>query len=453
MPESEVREADFVVVGAGFSGLAAARALVSGGASVLVLEARDRVGGRVDREIAGDGVVLDLGGTWAGPIQPRINALAAEFGIATISQHSELQNIVDLDGRMRRYTGMIPRVGLGTLLDLGRLQLTMGRAVRRVSSEAPWEARRAEWLDSQSLDDWLRRKHFGRRARTLLGIAGKTIWGSEPRELSMLFALQYVNGAGGVDALLDTEGGAQHDRFEGGALAIAERMALELGDRVIFGAPVERVVDDGHGVTVSGPAATVRVGQAIVALPPPLCGGIEFEPELPSARRSIHENWKMGALTKCFAIYDEPFWREDGASGEAVSDESIASLTFDVSPADGSCGVLLGFVGGDDARAHAQLSEADGRAAVLDGFARLYGDRALKPEGWTQRMWSAERWSGGGPVAVAPTGALHADGPALRESFGRVHWAGTETASRWGGYIEGAIVAGERAAEQAIATA
>lgn len=450
MPGPDVRDTDFVVVGAGFSGLAAARALAADGASVLVLEARDRVGGRVDREIAGDGVVLDLGGTWAGPTQPRINALAEEFGIATISQHSELQNIVDLDGRMRRYTGTIPRVGLGTLLDLGRLQLTMGRAARRVSSEAPWEARRAEWLDSQSLEDWLRRKHFGRRARTLLGIAGKTIWGAEPRELSMLFALQYVNGAGGVDALLDTEGGAQHDRFEGGALGIAERMADELGERVICGSPVERVAADGDGVTVSGPATTVRARQAIVALPPPLCAAIEFEPELPTARRSLNEIWRMGALTKCFAIYDEPFWREDGASGEAVSDESIASLTFDVSPPDGSCGVLLGFVGGDDARAHAAMSEADGRAAVLKGMSRLYGERASNPEAWTQRMWSAERWIGGGPVAIAPPGALFSDGRALRESVGRVHWAGTESAPRWGGYIEGAIVAGELAAEQAL---
>lgn len=451
MSSSDVREADVAVVGAGFSGLAAARALAAAGADVVVLEARDRVGGRVDREIAGDGVVLDLGGTWAGPAQERIAALAAECGVATIPQHSELENIVDLDGRMRRFTGTIPRVGLGTLLDLGRLQFTIGRAARRVSSGAPWQARKAEWLDSQSLDEWLRRKRYRRRARTLLGIAGKTIWGAELSELSLLFALQYINGAGGVDALLDTEGGAQHDRFEGGAYEIAARVAARLGTSVVCGAAVDRVVADAGGVTVSGEAATVRARQAIVALPPPLCADIEFEPSLPSARRSLQSDWRMGALTKCFAIYDEPFWREDGASGEAVSDGSLASLTFDVSPPDGSCGVLLGFVGGDDARDHADMSEAEGRGAVLAGMARLFGDRALKPAGWHQRMWATERWSGGGPVAIAPPGALFTDGPALREPCGRVHWAGTEAATRWGGYIEGAIVAGERAAKQALA--
>ncbi|MBJ7459673.1 MAG: FAD-dependent oxidoreductase [Thermoleophilaceae bacterium] len=450
MPSPEAREADVVVVGAGFSGLAAARHLTAAGAEVLVLEARDRVGGRVDREQPRPGVTLDLGGTWVGPSQTRITALADEYGVAKIPQHSPHQNLVDLDGKIRRYRGTIPRVGLGTLLDLGRLQLTIGRAVKKVSSEAPWEARKAEQLDSQTLDQWLRSRHHGHRARTLLAIAGKTVWGAEPDEMSLLFVLQYVNGAGGVDALLDTDGGAQHERFEGGAYEVAARMAVGLGPRVVCGAAVERVAADADGVTVSGPTVTVRAKHVVIALPPPLCKAIEFEPRLPQQRQSIQQNWRMGALTKCFAIYDEPFWRADGLSGEAVSDGSLASLTFDVSPSDGSCGVLLGFVGGNDARTHAAMSEADGRAAVLDGFARLFGERARQPEDWTQRMWASERWSGGGPVAIAPPGAIFKDGPALREPCGRVLWAGTESAERWGGYIEGAIVAGERAAGQAL---
>lgn len=443
-------EADVVVVGGGFSGLAAARSLVAGGADVVVLEARDRIGGRVDRDQPQPGVTLDLGGTWAGPMQERTMALASEYEVAAISQYSDGENIVDLDGRIRRYKGTIPRVGLGTLLDLGRLQFVAGRAAKKVPSEAPWDARNAQWLDSQTLDDWLQRGRYRQRSRTLMAIAGKTIWGAEPRELSMLFALQYINGAGGLDALLDVDGGAQHDRFEGGAYEIAARIAKQLGERVVLGAAVERVVADSEGVTVSGPTATVRARQVIVALPPPLCAAIEFEPQLPAARQTLQKQWHMGALTKCFAIYDEPFWRADGASGEALSDDSLASLTFDVSPPDGSSGVLVGFVGGDDARTHATMSEADGRAAVLKGFGRLFGERALQPAGWSQRMWAAERWSGGGPVAIGPPGALTNAGPALREPCGRVHWAGTETAERWGGYIEGAIVAGERAAAQAL---
>lgn len=451
MDAGDTRDADVVVVGAGFSGLAAARAAAAGGARVVVLEARERVGGRVDIAHPVDGVALDLGGTWAGPGQDRVGALAREFGIATIPQHAEGENVVDLDGRLRRYRGTIPRVGLGPLLDLGRMQFGVGRAARRVSSEAPWDARHAARLDALTLDDWLRARRHGRRARTLLAIAGRTIWGAEPRELSLLYALQYVSGAGGLDALLDTDGGAQHERFAGGAHGIAARMASDLGERVVLGAAVERIVADAAGVTVHATGTTVRAAHVVVALPPPLCAAIRFEPALPAARRAVQDGMRMGALTKCFAIYDEPFWRADGLTGEALSDRSPAGLTFDVSPVDGSCGVLLGFVGGDDARAHAARSEADGRAAVLDGFARIYGPRALEPEGWAQRAWAAERWSGGGPVAIAPPGALTAGGAALREPAGRVLWAGTETADRWGGYIEGAVGAGERAAAQALA--
>ena len=140
----------------------------------------------------------------------------ASSGVATIPQHADGENVVDLDGRLRRYRGTIPRVGLGALLDLARMQFGVGRAARRVSSQAPWDARDAARLDALTLDDWLRARHHGRRARTLLAIAGRTIWGAEPRELSLLYTLQYVSGAGGLDALLDTDGGAQHERFDGG---------------------------------------------------------------------------------------------------------------------------------------------------------------------------------------------------------------------------------------------
>lgn len=451
MTVNETREAEVVVVGAGFSGLAAARAVAAAGAGVLVLEARDRVGGRVDVAHPLDGVTVDLGGTWIGPSQDRIGALARELGVATIPQHAAGENLVDLDGRLRRYKGTIPRVGLGALLDLARLQFGVGRAARRVTSQAPWDARDAARLDALTLDDWLRARHHGRRARTLLAIAGRTIWGAEPRELSLLYTLQYVSGAGGLDALLDTDGGAQHERFDGGAHEIAARMAAGLGERVVLGAAVERIDADAAGVTVHATGTTARAAHVIVALPPPLCEGITFEPGLPPARRAAQERMRMGALTKCFAVYDEPFWRADGLTGEALSDRSPASLTFDVSPTDGSRGVLLGFVGGDDARALAAQGEADGRAAVLAGFARLFGPRALTPDAWAQRAWAAERWSGGGPVAIAPPGALTAAGPALRAPAGRVLWAGTEAAERWGGYLEGAVVAGERAAGRALA--
>jgi monoamine oxidase len=445
------RDADVLVVGAGLSGLSAARALAAGGTRVLVLEARERVGGRTAIAHPREGVGLDLGGTWIGPTQERVVALARELGVPTFAQHGEGENLLELDGRLRRYRGTIPRVGPLTLLDLGRLQAGFGRLARRVDPEAPWASRHAAALDSLTVADWLRRRRHGRRARALLTIAGRTVWGSEPEELSLLYAAAYAGAAGGMEALLDTEGGAQHWRLEGGAVELSRRLAEPLGDALRLETPVHALRRDADGVRAETPAGTLRAARAVVALPPPLAAGIAFEPALPAAARG--ETWRMGTLTKCFAVYPEPFWRRDGLSGEALSDRGPATITFDVSPPGppGGPGVLVGFVGGDDARALARLEPGARRARVLDGFARLFGPAALRAEDWAEQAWAAERWSGGGPVAVAPPGALTAIGPALREPLDRLHWAGTERSARWPGYLEGAVRAGERAAHDVLA--
>jgi monoamine oxidase len=443
---------DFVVIGAGISGLAAACRLRDAGAEVVVLEARDRVGGRLESAWPREGVWLDLGGTWVGPSQTRVIELAAEYGVETFPQFDEGARLLELEGRVRRYKGTIPRIGPLTLLDLARMQFGFGRLAKQVASLEPGAPRAAE-IDALSVEDWLTGRRHGERAKQLLGIAGKTIWGAEPRELSLLYAAHYVNGAGGLDALLDTEGGAQHWRLTGGAQELALRLAGALGERVRLAHPVQRIDVGADAVIASGPAGEFAAGQAIVALPPPLCEQIEFSPDLPAARSTIQRGTRMGALTKCFALYDEPFWREQNLSGEALSTTGPATLTFDVSPPDASCGVLLAFVGADEARQIDRLSESDARSAVLAGVARLFGERALEPEEWTMRNWVREPFSGGGPVAIAPPGVLTSAGGPPAAPWGRIHWAGTEAAPRWGGYIEGAILAGEHAAAAALAEA
>jgi monoamine oxidase len=265
--------------------------------------------------------------------------------------------------------------------------------------------------------------------------------------------LSYIAGAGGLDPLLDAEGGAQDRWFEGGSLSIAERAAAELGDRVKLGCAVERVACDDHGVTVSaspfGGHEEIRADRLVVALPPAARQKLVFDPVLPKPARSV--GWRMGALTKVFAAYDEPFWRADGYSGETLSDSALASMTFDVSPAAGGNGVLVGFVGGVDARTYAAMGAEQRRASVLEGFARLFGPKALEPAGWIEREWSAQQWLGGGPVAFAPPQTLTEHGTGLVDPVGRIHWAGTETSSRWAGYMDGAIRAGERAASEVLA--
>ena len=449
MAERETLDADVAVVGAGFAGLSAARALVAAGREVFVLEARDRVGGRVERGES-DGALLDLGGTWVGPTQTRALELADEVGAATFPQHADGENQIDFDGEVRRYRGTVPRLGPLALAGLGRMQAAVDRHARRIDTQAPWEYRHASRLDSVTFADWLRSRRFGRTAEAVMTIVGRTTWGAEPSELSALYAMAYVAGGGGTSALFDTEGGAQERRFLLGAQDFAERVAAPLGSRIRFGSAVRSVEWGASGVVVGADGLSVTAGQVIVTVAPPLCEQVAFDPPLPARRDEIQRRMRMGALSKAIAVYDEPFWRADGLSGESLSDASPASLTFDLSPSDGSRGVLVGFVGGDDARTYASMGETERRASVLAGFERLYGPKALNPGGWAERQWAAQEWSGGGPVAVAPPGALTAGGDALRKPCGPIHWAGTESSPAWGGFIDGAIRSGERAAAEIL---
>jgi monoamine oxidase len=443
-------DADVAVVGAGLAGLVAARDLAAAGLEPVVLEARERVGGRLLSVPIGEGEQVEIGGQWVGPTQDRVAALAAELGVETFPTHTEGSNLVELDGRLRRYSGTIPRLGPLVLADIAQARMRLDRAARRIDPDAPWASPDAALLDGLSLAAWLRRVVKTPTARKLIRIAGRTVWGAEPEELSLLHALFYVRSAGGFDMLLDTEGGAQQDRFVGGSQLLALGLADRLGERVVLASPVRRVEAPDGALSVVANGVEVAARRAILALPPPLCAAIEFDPPLPPSRARLAQRMPHGWLIKCTAIYYEPFWRAEELSGEAVSDAGPVTLAFDNSPPGGSPGALVGFVGGADARNFASRPASERRAAILTGFARLFGPRALRAEGYLELDWAAERWTGGGPVCNFATGGWTNCGRALREPCGPIHWAGAETATVWCGYMDGAVRSGERAAREVL---
>jgi len=445
-----MREADVVVVGAGFAGLAAARMLSGAGAEVIVLEARKRVGGRVVNAELGDGEVVEMGGQWIGPTQERIAALAREVGVETFPTHSDGANLLRLDGRLRRYSGTIPRLGPGVLIDVARGLRKINRLAASVDPGAPWRARDAARLDATSFATWIERTMLSSTAKRLLRVAGRTIWGAEPEELSLLHLAFYVRSAGGFEMLTDVEGGAQQERLHGGSHAIAQRVAEQLGDRVILEAPARRIARGAGRVAVETPKGAFAARRAILAIPPALTNGIEFDPALPPARAQLAARMAPGWLVKTTAVYPEPFWRSEGLSGEALNEEGPVTMSFDNSPPSGPFGALVGFVGGRDARGFARLGACQRRAAVLGCFESLFGPRARAAERYLELDWAAEPWSAGGPVANFATGGWTACGPALREPVGALHWAGAETATRWAGYIDGAVSSGERAAAEVL---
>jgi monoamine oxidase len=437
------------VVGAGLSGLRAARALADAGREVVVLEARDRVGGRLLNATVGDGVTVDVGGQWVGSDHTRVQQLAVELGIEIFAQHGAGRNLLDVGGKRRRYRGTIPRLGPRVLWDVFIARRRIDRLAQGVGAEAPWAAEGAVGLDRETLAEWCERNVRTEIARELIGLAGRTVWGTGPEEISMLHAAFYVASAGSFDKLIDTEGGAQQDRLDGGAQLLPLGLAESLAGRVRLGAPVRRISHDDAGVRVVADGVEVEADRVIVAVPPAIAARIEFDP-LPPGRPQLAERLRPGALTKCMALYEEPFWRADGFSGESVTDAGPVTLTFDSSPRDGSSGVLLGFVGGPEARQLASAGSAERRAAVLACFERLYGPRAAQPLDYAEQTWSEEEWSGGGPTSNFGPGGWIACGPVLREPVGRVHWAGTETATVWSGYMEGALQAGERVAAEVV---
>jgi monoamine oxidase len=449
--EGARRGADVVVVGAGLSGLGAARAIVDSGREVVVLEARERVGGRLLSASLGGGVTVDVGAQWVGDDHERVRRLASDLGVELFPQPDAGKNLLDVGGVRRNYRGTIPWLGLRALWDVFVARRRFDRLAREIGSEAPWAAERAVEFDRQTFAAWIAENVRTPVARELLGLAGRTIWGTSPEELSMLHVLFYVSSAGGFDKLVDTEGGAQQDRLEGGAQRLALGLAESLGERVRLGAPVRRIEDRGDSVLVSADGVELEAARAIVALPAALAAKIEFDPAPTELRTELATRFRPGRLNKCMALYEEPFWRSDGFSGESVTDAGPVTLTFDSSPRDGSAGVLLGFVGGPEADEMAAMAESERRAAVLSCFTRLYGPRAESPLDYTEQEWSAEEWSGGGPTSNFGPGGWTACGAVLREPANRVHWAGTETATVWSGYMEGALQAGERAAAEALA--
>lgn len=440
--------ADVIVVGAGLAGLAAARDLQHQGARVCVLEARDRVGGRTHSRRVGR-ATFDVGGQWLGPTQDRVAALARGLGSRTFPTYTQGKKVLDLDGRVSTYKKSIPSLPVASLLDMHTALRRLDRMMRRVPLHNPAAARRAHYFDSMSVETF---KHLHVRTRAVhrvLDVAIRTIFGAEAAELSVLHFLFYLHAGGGLLSLAEVRGGAQQDRFVDGAQSLALGLARGLGDQVQLSAPVRRIEQDGEGVVVATDRGRVAGRYAVVAIPPPLQAGIDFEPALPAARAQLVQRAPMGSTVKLLITYERPFWRTRGFSGEVVC-TSGAPITavFDNTSYDNTQPCLLVFVVGRAARAWSNRSESDRRRDVLSHLARWFGDEALEPVDFIEMDWNAEPFTGGCPVGIMPPGVLTSFGVTLRQPVGRLHFAGTETAVEWNGYMEGALESGERAARE-----
>ncbi|XP_057574900.1 amine oxidase [flavin-containing] A [Hippopotamus amphibius kiboko] len=446
---------DVVVIGGGISGLSAAKLLAEHGINVLVLEARDRVGGRTYTVRNEHVNYVDVGGAYVGPTQNRILRLSKELGLETYKVNVNERLVQYVKGRTYPFRGAFPPVWNPiAYLDYNNLWRTMDNMGKEIPADAPWEAPHAEEWDKMTMKDLIEKICWTKTARQFASLFVNINVTSEPHEVSALWFLWYVKQCGGTTRIFSITNGGQERKFVGGSGQVSERIMQLLGDRVKLRCPVTYVDQSGDNIIIETLNHEVYECQYVIsAIPPTLTAKIHFRPELPSERNQLIQRLPMGAIIKCMMYYKEAFWKKKDYCGCMIieDEEAPISITLDDTKPDGSLPAIMGFILARKADRLAKDHKEIRKRKICELYAKVLGSQeALQPVHYEEKNWCEEQYSGGCYTAYFPPGIMTQYGRVIRQPVGRIYFAGTETATQWSGYMEGAVEAGERAAREVL---
>jgi putrescine oxidase len=448
---------DVAIVGAGPSGLTAARELKKAGLSVAVLEARDRVGGRTWTDTI-DGAMLEIGGQWVSPDQTALMGLLDELGLKTYSRYRDGESVyLAPDGSRTRYAGASFPVGETTAAEMDKLTAVLNDLAAEIGPEEPWAHPKARELDTISFHHWLRRNSTDEEACNNIGlfIAGGML--TKPAHaFSALQAVLMAASAGSFSNLTD-EDFILDKRVIGGMQQVSLLIAAGLGDDVVLNSPVRTInwepagaADEGHRVTVEAERATVNARFVIMAVPPNLYSRVSFNPPLPRRQHQMHQHQSLGLVIKVHAVYSTPFWREDGLSGTGFGAGALVQEVYDNTNHGDSRGTLVGFISDEKADAVFQLSAEDRKKAVLESIASFLGEKALDAEVYYESDWGSEEWTRGAYAASYDLGGLHRYGKDQHANVGPIYWSSSDLAAEGYQHVDGAVRMGQATAARIV---
>ncbi|XP_038616157.1 amine oxidase [flavin-containing] B-like [Tachyglossus aculeatus] len=446
---------DVVVIGGGISGLTAAKLLHESGLNVVVLEARDRVGGRTFTIRNKYVKYVDLGGSYVGPTQNRILRLAKELGLETYKVNEVERLVHYVRGKSHPFRGPLPTTWNPiAYLDHNNLWRTINAMGQEIPSDAPWKAPLAEQWDRMTMKELLDQICWTQSAKDIATFFVNICVTAETHEVSALWFLWYVKQCGGTTRVMSTTNGGQERKFVGGSGQVSERIMECLGDRVKLERPVIRIDQSADSVVVETLNREIYEAKYVISAVPPTLGmKIHYNPPLPMLRNQLISRVPLGCVIKCIVYYKEPFWRKHDFCGSIIiqGEEAAVGLTLDDTKPDGSFPAIIGFMFTNKARKLACLSKEERKQKLCELYAKVLGlEEALHPVHYEEKNWCEEQYSGGCYTTYFPPGIMTQYGRVIRQPVGRIYFAGTETATSWSGYMEGAVEAGERAAREVL---